>query len=242
MLRGGWYRIPLTAEESASTSRQRGAGRQGCRQQGAACRAHEGTAASRPPAANFHYRHAGLEQLLARPAGQRAELPELLADSDRNVAADRGHWPGSPGRCQNRFPAGRRHRRRRSAAAGPLCGRRGPGSTARRRQWKALRTLVDHYGQFTPGASTGYQADLHAELLRALARHVDAADDPRFLAAVQVPSALVRIETLRAWAAGTRGSDADRNRRSAERRRPAGPRRGTRRPWPRENRRRPAIF
>ena len=32
-----------------------------------------------------------------------------------------------------------------------------------------LQKLVDRYGQFTPGASTGYQVDLHAELLRALA-------------------------------------------------------------------------
>lgn len=38
-----------------------------------------------------------------------------------------------------------------------------------------------------------------------MARHVDAADDPRFIAAVQVPSPTVRMETLRAWAAGTRG-------------------------------------
>ncbi len=52
---------------------------------------------------------------------------------------------------------------------------------------------------------TGYQADLHAELLRALARHIDAGDDPGFIASAQVPSALVRIETLRAWAGGNRG-------------------------------------
>ena len=57
-----------------------------------------------------------------------------------------------------------------------------------------------------PGASTGYQADLHAELLRALARHVDAGDDPRFIAAAEVPFVQVRIEALKAWAAGSRGA------------------------------------
>ena len=68
-----------------------------------------------------------------------------------------------------------------------------------------LRALIDRFGQFTPGASTGYQSDLHAELLRALSGHVDAGDDPRFIAAAQVPSAAVRIETLRAWACGNSG-------------------------------------
>jgi HEAT repeat protein len=43
------------------------------------------------------------------------------------------------------------------------------------------------------------------EALRELARHVDAADDPRFTEAAQSPSAAVRIEVLRAWAAGKHG-------------------------------------
>ncbi len=44
-----------------------------------------------------------------------------------------------------------------------------------------------------------------AEALRELARRVDAADDPRFSAAAQSPSAAVRIEALRAWTAGKKG-------------------------------------
>ncbi len=44
-----------------------------------------------------------------------------------------------------------------------------------------------------------------AEALRELARRVDAADDPRFTAAAQSPSAAVRIEALRAWSAGKKG-------------------------------------
>ena len=44
-----------------------------------------------------------------------------------------------------------------------------------------------------------------AEALRDLARHVDAADDPRFTQAAVSPSAAVRIEALRAWTASKRG-------------------------------------
>jgi HEAT repeat protein len=44
-----------------------------------------------------------------------------------------------------------------------------------------------------------------AESLRELARQVDAADDPQFTEAAQSPSAVVRIEALRAWAASKKG-------------------------------------
>lgn len=44
-----------------------------------------------------------------------------------------------------------------------------------------------------------------AQALRELARHVDAADDPRFTQAAVSPSAAVRIESLRAWTASKRG-------------------------------------
>ena len=137
------------------------------------------------------------------PAGrsQRTELPELLTDSDHNVAVTAAIATGSPGRCESRSPTDRRHRRRRTAAAGPLCGRRSPGPIAGRQPDRWLADAGRSLWPVPPGASTGYQADLHAELLRALARHVDAGDDPRFIAAAQVPSAQVRIETLRAWAA-----------------------------------------
>jgi HEAT repeat protein len=45
-----------------------------------------------------------------------------------------------------------------------------------------------------------------AETLRELAKRVDAADDPRFTAAARSHSPAVRIETLRAWATGRRGT------------------------------------
>ncbi|MGA2253093.1 MAG: HEAT repeat domain-containing protein [Thermoguttaceae bacterium] len=190
MLRGGWYRIPLTVEESASGVYNEAFAKQ------------ETTNAA---TVNFRYRHEGLEQLMARQAVERIVVPELLADGDHNVAATaavaiarQGDAKATPRLIaaiedeELPLPA-------RCAAVEALGQLPGNG------QAETLRRLVDRFGQFAPGASTGYQADLHAELLRALSRHVDAGDDPRFLEAVRVPSAQVRIETLRAWAAGTRG-------------------------------------
>src|SRR5208282_5523587 len=69
---GGWYRTPLTAEESAT---------------GVYNEALAKADKTQSQATAFHYRHAGVEQLLARPADARAIPAELLRDSDRNVAA-----------------------------------------------------------------------------------------------------------------------------------------------------------
>ncbi|MEI8373818.1 MAG: HEAT repeat domain-containing protein [Planctomycetota bacterium] len=198
LLRGSWYRIPLTAEESATGIYNEMPAKQ------------ENTS---PEAANLHYRHDGLEQLMARPVAERTVMPELLTDRDPNVVATaaialarQGHAEVAPHliaaiphlitAIQDEalpLPA-------RCAAVEALGQLSGDGQVA------TLQKLADRYGHYTPGASTGYQADLHAELLRALARHIDAGDDPRFIAAAQVPSGLVRIELLRAWAAGKRGS------------------------------------
>jgi len=191
LLRGGWYRIPLTAEESVT---------------GIYANALAKPEKTDAEAAKFRYRHASLEQLMTRPAGGRTELSELLADSDHNVALTAAIGLTRQGalKAVNRLldaiededlplPA-------RCAAIEALGQLPGDGQMA------TLQNLADRHGQYTPGASTGYQAELHAELLRALARHIDAGDDPRFIAAAQVPSGLVRIELLRAWAAGTRGS------------------------------------
>jgi len=190
LLRGGWYRVPPTAEESATGIYN------------------EALAKQEPAAvktANFRYRHAGLEQLMARTAAERTTLPDLLADGDHNVAATaaialarRGDAKAA-GRLVIAIEDEGLPLPARCAAIEALGQLPGDGQTA------TLQRLADRFGQFTPGASFGYQADLHAELLRALARHVDAGDDPRFLASAQVPSVQVRIETLRAWAAGTRG-------------------------------------
>jgi HEAT repeat protein len=56
-----------------------------------------------------------------------------------------------------------------------------------------------------PKEKTAKKRPDEAEALRELAQRVDAADDPRFREAAQSPSAEVRIEALRAWAASKKG-------------------------------------
>ena len=75
-----------------------------------------------------------------------------------------------------------------------------------------LRELTDQYGvRKPPAARSGsapvstYVAELHAELVRGLARHLDAADEPRLTAALRHTPPTVLVEALHAWAASRRG-------------------------------------
>jgi HEAT repeat protein len=67
-----------------------------------------------------------------------------------------------------------------------------------------LKKLIDQYGHHDKKSPSNYNAELHAELIRGLARHEDAADDPRFAAAIKSPSAAVRYESIKAWTASKR--------------------------------------
>lgn len=62
-----------------------------------------------------------------------------------------------------------------------------------------LRNLVDRFGRCDPSNIANYSPELHAALIRALGRHVDAATDPRFDEAVRAPSLGARQEALAAW-------------------------------------------
>ena len=70
-----------------------------------------------------------------------------------------------------------------------------------------LRELTDQYGVNRKAAAkrraaaSAYIAELHAELVRGLARHVDAAAEPRLTAAPGTTPPAVLIEALHAWAA-----------------------------------------
>jgi HEAT repeat protein len=170
------------------------------------------------PRAALRWRNPRLEEIFDRPAERRPDPAALMKDSDPVVGANAAIMAGRSGDpracdplsaviCSPELPLPMR-----CAAAESLACIASPAAIAE------LRQLLDQYGRFTasashklsgtkkPGPSSStYIADLHAELLRGLARHVDPADDVRFRDALRSPSAEVRREALRAWAAGTRG-------------------------------------
>ena len=65
--------------------------------------------------------------------------------------------------------------------------------------------MVDQYGNLSEKFVAGYVPELHAELLYALARQEDAADDPRFTSAAASPAIEVRLAALECWAQGRTG-------------------------------------
>ena len=73
--------------------------------------------------------------------------------------------------------------------------------------------------------SSPYLPELHAELVRGLARRVDAGKEPRLAAALASPAPAVRVEALRAWAASRKRRPPPGCRRSPQQQRPEGPRR-----------------
>jgi HEAT repeat protein len=165
-------------------------------------------AAPGPPAAPpaFRWRHAGLDELLARSAPRQPDLYAMLKDADPTVAANAAIALGRTGQQRAagaltaaiRSAALRVPTRCAAVEALAVCG--GPEVV------ETLRQLTDQFGDFAPGGAASYQPDVHAELVRALARHIDPADDPRLAAALQSPAVQVRIEALTAWAAGHHGA------------------------------------
>jgi HEAT repeat protein len=63
----------------------------------------------------------------------------------------------------------------------------------------ALRGLLDRFGRCDAGNVMNYVPELHADLLRALSRHIDAANDPRFQEGLRAPKPEARAEALSAW-------------------------------------------
>ena len=167
--------------------------------------------AERPPSP-YHWRQPGLEDLLSRPAGQRVDLRPLLADKDPivagNAAIGLARFGDSVGaeRLAATVPAPR------VAAGHAVRGRRGPGLPRRARSAAAAaridrsvrREQASRREPRSAPAST-YIAELHAELVRGLARHVDAADEPRLTAALRNAPPPVLVEALHAWAASRSG-------------------------------------
>ncbi len=162
-----------------------------------------------PARPHYRWRYPDLEELLAEPPGRRPDLRPLLADADPVVAANSAialaRLRDAAGTEQ--LVAAVRTRNMtspmRCAAAEALASL--PASAAVPR----LRELIDQYGVVAPGSRAPYRAELHAELIRGLARHVEPAADPRFVAALQSRSTEVLLTALEAWSAGGRGTLPD---------------------------------
>lgn len=70
---------------------------------------------------------------------------------------------------------------------------------------EALGRLADQFAEKLAQGNSGYAGDLHAAVLRSLARHVVAAGEPRFADALESPSTEVKMAVLAAYARGGRG-------------------------------------
>ena len=152
------------------------------------------------------WRYPDLEELLARPAGRRPDWHSYLADSDPVVATNAAialARSGDDSGAERLAEAARTpavNQPMRCAAVEALATLKGPSVVP------LLRELLQQYGQRAAEPGSTYYADLHAELIRGLARHVDPADDPHFVTALRSRARGVRLEALRAWSDGRGGS------------------------------------
>lgn len=148
--------------------------------------------------ADYRWRYPHLEDLLSRSAARRPKFQNFLKAKDPILAANaaialaRLGDPAGAERLADTVRAPKVNLPLRCAAVEAL-GRLEPSVSL-----TLLRELVDHYGNQAGGGPI-YNATLHAELIRSLARHVDPANDGRFLDAALSRSPLVRLEAARAW-------------------------------------------
>jgi HEAT repeat protein len=153
------------------------------------------------PAAEFRWHYPKLEEILARPSDRLPDFRVLLSDSDPIVAVNSALVLARSGDATGRerlidavrspelpLPA-------RCAAAEALANLHDTKAA------DSLKDLLAQYGRFGKEVKAPYIAELHAELIRGLARHADPSGDPRFIEALRSPQADVRLEALRAYAA-----------------------------------------
>lgn len=155
---------------------------------------------------SYRWRNPALEELMARPPKRRPDWHRFLADQDPVVAANaaialaRSGDDSGAERLAETVRTPEVNQPMRCAAAEALAGLKGPSVVP------LLRELTGQFGRQTSGSGSSYNAELHAELIRGLTRHVDPADDPHFVTALRSRAAHVRLAALEAWAAGRGGT------------------------------------
>jgi len=145
------------------------------------------------------WRNADIEELLARPPEQRPDFRRYLAHGNSIVAVNAaialarlGHDDGAErladaaGDPDFDLPM-------RCAAVEALAELQGPSVV------QLLGKLADRYERHALDSPSSYDARLHAELIRGLARHVDVADDSRIADALKNREVEVRLAAIQAW-------------------------------------------
>lgn len=153
------------------------------------------------PAAEFRWHYPKLDELLARPLERRPDFHALLSDADPIVAVNSALALARAGdgagleRLNEAVRSPELPMPARCAAVEALA------NLQDRKAVDSLNELLDQYGRFGKEAKAQYVAELHAELIRGLARRADASGDPRLIEALRSPNAEVRLEALKAYAA-----------------------------------------
>jgi HEAT repeat protein len=154
----------------------------------------------------WHWRHPGVEELAARSGARQVDFHAYLGDKDAIVAANAAIALARGGDAAGATHLAEAVRTRtiklpmRCAAIESLASLDGEGIT------QTLSELLDEYGNSAGGNTSGYVTELHIELLRGLARHIDPAEDARLLAALRSASPEVRLAAVRAWGNGRHGT------------------------------------
>ena len=148
----------------------------------------------------YRWQYRNLEELMNRPADQRVDFRRAAADADPIVAANAAIALGRLGDAAAVEPLARAVRMptlplpMRCAAAESLAAL----NTAKAAV--ALRGLLDQY----QGSGKGSVAlpELHAELLRGLAKHAEPADDAYFERGLASASVEVKLAAMSRWKSG----------------------------------------
>jgi HEAT repeat protein len=151
--------------------------------------------------AEFRWHYPKLEDILARPPQHRPDFHALLSDADPIVAANSALALARAGDGAGRerladavrspelpLPA-------RCAAVEALANLHDPKAA------DSLKDLLAQYGRFGKEVKNPYISELHAELIRGLARHANPVGNAIFIEAFRSPNADVRLEALKACAA-----------------------------------------
>ncbi|MGW8256916.1 MAG: HEAT repeat domain-containing protein, partial [Thermoguttaceae bacterium] len=148
----------------------------------------------------FRWRNPHLEEIAARDTQQRPNFRALLNDSDSIIAGNAAIILGRDGedcakeRLVRVVQSPAIALPMRCAAVEALSRVSDPGAS------ESLKVLLEQYGRFGKKRKGAYISQLHAELIHGLARHEAPTEGSPFAAALGSPSAVVRVEALKAWA------------------------------------------